>query len=156
MSVQGSRSSQRSQGTTTWACPKCGRRFVRQGQKHVCSTKTVEDHFKDSTEEIRHLYEGFIRLVKACGPFELNVNNRAIGFQGTKRIFAGVKPRPNTLDGYLDLPAGTTSPRLRSTSPYGKLVVGYFRISSLEQYDAEFERLVRLAYEVGKVNDELR
>jgi hypothetical protein len=138
-----------SQSVTTWACPKCGRRFVRQGQSHVCSTKTLSDHFAGSPKEIRDLYEGFVRLVTACGPFELNVHNRGIGFQGTKRIFAGVTPRRKDLDGYLDLPTGTTSPRLRRIAPYGKLIVGYFRVSSLEQYDAEFQRIVQLAYDIG-------
>ncbi len=143
------RSSKPLQSMTAWTCPKCGRRFARQGQSHICSTMTVNDHFADSSQEIRDLYEGFVRLVKACGPFEVNVHNGGIGFQGTKRIFAGVKPRPNALEGYFDLPAGTTSVRLRRTSPYGKLVVGHFRISSLAEYDAEFRRLVQLAYQVG-------
>lgn len=111
---------------------------------------TVEDHLRGCNQDIVELYERFLELLKACGPCEMSVSKTAISFKGTRRGFAGAKPKRAWLDGYLDLQRQVIDPRIRRASPYTKrLFVHQFRISALDQLDGEFAKWVREAYEVG-------
>jgi len=112
---------------------------------------TVDDHLRDRDPAVIQLYERFVELVKACGPFELSVSKTAITFKGSRRGFAGAKPKDRWLDGYLDLQRRVKDPRIRTASPYTKrLFVHQYRITALEQLDEEFASWVREAYEVGE------
>jgi hypothetical protein len=112
---------------------------------------TVEDHLHGKPDAVVALYQRFVALVQACGPFEYAVSKTAITFKGSRRGFAGAKPTAHGLDGYLDLQRRVEDPRIRSASPYTKrLVVHQFRISAPEQLDAEFAGWVREAYQVGQ------
>jgi Domain of unknown function (DUF5655) len=112
---------------------------------------TVEDHLRGRDPAVVRLYERFVELVRACGPFEVSVAKTAITFKGLRRGFAGAKPKDRWLDGYLDLPRTVRDPRIKRASPYTKrLFVHQFRVSELDQLDQEFGGWVREAYEVGQ------
>lgn len=112
---------------------------------------TVSDHLRGRDPAVIRLYERFVELVRACGPVELSVSKTAITFKGSRRGFAGAKPRDRWLDGYLDLQRRVTDPRIRTASPYTKrLFVHQFRVVTLDQLDEEFAGWVREAYEVGE------
>jgi hypothetical protein len=112
---------------------------------------TVEDHLGDKPAAVVALYRRFVELVEACGPVEYAVSKTAITFKGSRRGFAGAKPRTHSLDGYLDLQRRVEDPRIRRASPYTKrLVVHQFRVSGPEQLDEEFAGWVREAYQVGQ------
>ena len=136
---------------TKWTCPECRRQFARTNQSHVCEHWTVEDLLRDVPPEIISLYQRFVDLVTACGPFEYTVTKQNIGFRGERRIFAGVNPTSRGLDGYLDLPRALKDDRFRRVSPYTKrLFVHVFHITSEEQLDHEFAGWVCEAYAVGQ------
>ena len=63
---------------------------------------TVERHLLDKPAQVVALYDRFLELAGACGPFTLSVTKTAITLKGTRRGFAGLKPRSAWLDGYLD------------------------------------------------------
>jgi hypothetical protein len=112
---------------------------------------TVEDHLRGRDPTVIGLYERFVELVKACGPFELAVSKTAITFKGSRRGFAGAKPKVGWLDGYLDVQRRLEDPRIRSASPYTKrLFTHQFRVTALDQLDDEFAAWVREAYAVGQ------
>ncbi len=112
---------------------------------------TVEDHLRDKPVTVVALYRRFVELVQACGPFDFAVSKTAITFKGSRRGFAGAKPKAQRLDGYLDLQRRVEDPRIRSAAPYTKrLVVHQFRVSAPEQLDEEFAGWVREAYQVGQ------
>jgi hypothetical protein len=112
---------------------------------------TVEDHLRGKSATVVALYRRFVELVQACGPFDYAVSKTGITFKGSRRGFAGAKPRADSLDGYLDLQRRVEDPRIRRASPYTKrLVVHQFRISAPEQLDEEFAGWVREAYQVGQ------
>lgn len=134
-----------------WTCPTCGRKFQRTGQKHICSTTTVEDHLRDQASEVVALFHAFTQMIQAIGPAEYAPVKGQVGFRGQKRIFAGVKLTRRGLEGYLDLPRRVESPRFRQVSPYTHhLFVHHFVLTSTEQLDAEFSGWVREAYLVGE------
>jgi hypothetical protein len=112
---------------------------------------TVEHHLRGCDHGVVELYERFVELVRACGPFELSISKTAITFKGSRRGFAGAKPKKAWLDGYLDLQRKVTDPRISRASPYTKrLFVHQFRVSALDQLDGDFADWVREAYEVGE------
>jgi hypothetical protein len=112
---------------------------------------TVAAHLRGCDPAVVRLYERFVELVRACGAFEVAVSKTAISFKGTRRGFAGAKPKRRWLDGYLDLQRQLTDPRIRSASPYTKrLFVHQFRVTALDQLDEDFAGWVREAYAVGQ------
>lgn len=111
---------------------------------------TVDAHLAGKPEDIVALYERFIGLVQGCGPFSYRVTKTAITLKGSRRGFAGAKPKERSLDGYLDLQRELRDPRITRASPYTKrLFVHQFRVTGPDQLDDEFAGWVREAYDVG-------
>jgi Domain of unknown function (DUF5655) len=116
----------------------------------VADEWTVERHLRDKPEHVVRLYDRLIELVEGCGPFTYSVTKTAISLKGSRRGFAGLKPRKASLDGYLDLQHRIEDPRIRRSSPYTKrLFVHHFRIVGLSELDVEFAEWVAEAYAVG-------
>jgi Domain of unknown function (DUF5655) len=111
---------------------------------------TVERHLEGLPNRVIDLYERFILLVQQCGPFEYHVTKSAIALKGVRRGFAGAKPKPQWLDGFLDLQREVRDGRIRRVSPYTKrLFVHQFRIIERNELDASFALWIREAYDVG-------
>jgi Domain of unknown function (DUF5655) len=111
---------------------------------------TIADHLAGKPDVIVALYGRFIAMVDACGPVSYRVTKTAITLKGTRRGFAGAVPKDRSLDGYLDLQRVITDPRIMRSSPYTKrLFVHHFRVTGLEQLDAEFAVWITEAYAVG-------
>lgn len=112
---------------------------------------TVERHLQDKPEQVVALYHRFIELATACGPFTYAVAKTAITLKGSRRGFAGLKPRKVSLDGYLDLQRRVEDPRiLRSGSYTKRLFVHQFRVVALSELDDEFARWLEEAHAVGE------
>lgn len=112
---------------------------------------TVDDHLRGKPHEVIKLYRKFVELVEACGPFQYSVSKTAITFKGSRRGFAGAKPRKTGLSGYLDLQRVVEDPRITAASPYTqRLYVHHFRVDRLEELDQEFGSWVEEAYDVGR------
>lgn len=111
---------------------------------------TVERHLLDKPAQVVALYDRFLELAGACGPFTLSVTKTAITLKGTRRGFAGLKPRSAWLDGYLDLQRRVEDPRIRRAGPYTKrLFVHQFRVAAPEELDDTFAGWIAEAYAVG-------
>jgi hypothetical protein len=112
---------------------------------------TVADHLRDKPADGVALYERFVELVAACGPFTYAVAKTTITVKGTRRGFAGARPTDKgQLVGYLDLQRVVSDPRIRNAAPYTKrLFVHHFRVSDLAELDEEFAGWVAEAYQVG-------
>ena len=112
---------------------------------------TVERHLEGKPEHVVALYDRFIELAEACGPFDYSVAKTAITLKGSRRGFAGAKLTHSSLTGYLDLQRRLVDPRIRRASPYTKrLYVNHFRVVALEELDDEFGAWLCEAYAVGQ------
>ena len=112
---------------------------------------TIERHLQDKPEQIVALYNRFIQLAEACGPFVYSVAKSAITLKGNRRGFAGATPRQSSLSGYLDLQRRVVDPRITRSSPYTKrLFVHHFRVVALVELDDEFGAWLCEAYAVGQ------
>jgi Domain of unknown function (DUF5655) len=110
----------------------------------------VEDHLRGQPTESVALYERFVALVSACGPFTYAVSKTSITLKGSRRGFAGARPDKRGLRGYLDLQRQVHDARITNASPYTKrLFVHHFRITRLDELDHEFAGWVSEAYAVG-------
>ena len=112
---------------------------------------TVEDHLRGKPPAAVALFESFVALVTACGPFTYAPAKTMITFKGTRRGFAGARPTvQGRLSGYLDLQRVVTDPRISNVSPYTKrLFVHHYRIDDPGQLDEVFAGWLGEAYAVG-------
>ncbi len=134
-----------------WTCPTCGRKFHRSKQPHVCDTTTVEDHLRGKDPAVVALFHTFAQAVGDAGPYEYAPIKAQVGFQGHRRIFAGVSLTKRGLEGYLDLPRRVDSSRFRNIAPYTRrLFVHHFVLTSADQLDAEFLGWIQEASQVGQ------
>jgi hypothetical protein len=53
-----------------------------------------------------------VEVVEGCGPFTFLVSKMAITFKGSRRGFAGTRPRRRYLGGYFDLTRELEDPRI--------------------------------------------
>jgi hypothetical protein len=112
---------------------------------------SVKRHLADKPTGVVDLYQRFVKLLDACGPYTVSVTKTAIAFKGIRRGFAGAKPRKSSLDGFLDLQRHVRDGRFLRVSPYTKrLYVHQFRITDVSQLDDSFAILVQEAYRVGQ------
>lgn len=112
---------------------------------------TIERHLRDKPEQVAALYDLFIRLAEACGPFSYSVAKSAITLKGSRRGFAGVTPRQTSLTRYFDLQRRVADPRIQRSSAYTKrLFVHRFRVVAPDELDDEFAAWLREAYAVGQ------
>jgi uncharacterized protein DUF5655 len=117
----------------------------------VAEEWTIERHLRDKPEQVAVLYDQFIRLAEACGPFSYSVAKSAITLKGSRRGFAGVTPRQTYLTGYFDLQRRVADPRIQRSSAYTKhLFVHRFRVVAPDELDADFATWLREAYAVGQ------
>lgn len=73
-----------------WTCPKCGRRFERQGQSHSCKPYAIEQHFEGRSDE-KKLYDHLKRAIKKhVGAFKVESLECCIHLVSTF-TFAAVK-----------------------------------------------------------------
>jgi hypothetical protein len=109
---------------------------------------TIERHLEAGTDRGRALFHGFVQIVAGCGAYTTSVAKTTITFKGSRRGFAGARPRGDRLLGYFDVTYRVEDPRVGRASPYQKdLFVHHFRVDAPEQMDEEFARWIADAYD---------
>ena len=132
-----------------WRCRKCGRGFANQNQSHACGRHTLAHHFAGKPPEVRRLYDAVVAAVRAIGPVRVLPEKTRIAFQ-VRMSFAQVTVRRGWLDGHVVLARRLEHPRFRrveSFSPRNHMHA--FRISRLDEIDADFQAWLAEAYRVG-------
>jgi hypothetical protein len=118
---------------------------------------TIDDHLRGKPAASIALYDAFVELVAACGPYTVSVSKSSITFKGTRRGFAGARPDARGLKGYLDLQRQVEDARISSAAPYeSRLFVHYFRVAEPAELDETFAGWVGEAYAVGRGDHVLR
>lgn len=133
-----------------WTCPECDRRFRRTNQTHTCGRVAIEDVFGSASDHSIVLYDEFRSILGEIGPIELSITRSGVGFRGTHRVFAAVRPTKPGLGGFLDLKRQVDDERFSTVEPYTKrLFIHKLRLSSIDQLDDEFRGWLEDAYQVG-------
>jgi len=114
----------------------------------VSDVWTVERHLEAGTEHGRALFHRFVEIVAGCGEYTVSVAKTTVTFKGPKRGFAGARPEGDRLVGYFDVNWRVEDARVTRASPYQKdLFVHHYRVTSLDQLDAEFAGWIAASYE---------
>lgn len=136
--------------TAKWKCPTCSRAFRRTGQKHVCASLTVDHLFGSASDHSKALFERFTALVHDIGAFEHSITKSGVGFSGTRRVFAAVRPTRSGLGGFIDLTYQVDDARFTKVEPYTKrLFIHKLALDNLNQLDTQFAEWLADAYRVG-------
>ena len=133
-----------------WQCPKCGERFVTANMWHSCGKYSLDDLFARSEPHVIRLFHRFAEMIRACGPVTMIPQKTRVVFQVRVR-FGGCYPRKSHLLCALALPRVDNNPRFFKIEPYAPHFVGHsFRVYSEADLDADLQRLMREAYQVGE------
>jgi hypothetical protein len=121
-----------------WTCPKCGSRFVGKNTWHACGDYSIEGFLDGKGVRARELFEGFERLIAACGPYEVAPAKTRVAFMGRVR-FAGVNALSDRgMTVAFGLPYPLPHPRIRKIEDYGGGWYGHWmRITEPKELDDE-------------------
>jgi len=72
---------------TTWACPKCKRKFARINQRHRCGTGERSEVLRGRPDFVVALYHSLEAFAKTLGPVEFVTRERYVLLR-SRRIFA--------------------------------------------------------------------
>jgi hypothetical protein len=136
--------------TSGWTCPRCGRSFVRRNQSHSCGKYTVERFLKGKGANALALWNGFVELVRSCGPVRLAPAKTRIGFQ-SRTIFAAVNRLGDRgLSAHVVFSRRVEGPRFtRIETVSQNSHVHHFRTESLDELDEEVRGWLCEAYALG-------
>jgi hypothetical protein len=132
-----------------WTCPQCGRPFANSHQSHACARHTLTEHLEGKPASIIALYRQLEAVIQSMGPVIVVPEKTRIAFQ-VRMSFAAVMLKHRWIDGHVVLARRVESPRFRrieSISPRNH--VHAFRLSALEEIDAELTAWIAEAYLVG-------
>lgn len=133
-----------------WRCERCGREFANRNQTHACGRHDLDHHFIGKPPEIRALFDAVVAAIREIGPVEVLSEKTRIAFH-VRMSFAQVTPRRGWLDGHVVLARRLEHPRFRSVQAFSpRNHVHVFRITSIEDIDAELRSWLAEAYAVGE------
>src|SRR5437773_808042 len=94
---------------TSWVCPNCNRRFIRQNQRHACGTGAGENVLRDRPPALVSLYASIESFTKSCGQVEFVTRERYV-LMRSERIFADLVVMRDALRLAIHLPREVTHP----------------------------------------------
>lgn len=130
--------------TTSWACPKCKRRFTRKNQRHACGTGERADVLRNRPPAVVELYAALETFVKSLGPVEFVTRERYVLLR-TKRIFADLVIMSDALRVAIHLSREQKHPLFSKIGSDRKQVTHVAKLHDLAELDA-MKRFLREAY----------
>ena len=136
-----------------WRCPECGNRYATENAWHACGTNTLKNLFSGSDPNVIKLFRKFAKMVQACGPAKVLVEQTRVLFRDRAR-FAGALPRKSYLHCVVALPGRLDHPRFINIENYGEHFLSHhFRVESEADLNDEVQEWLHLAYRVGRQED---
>ncbi len=134
-----------------WTCPKCGALLVIRNLWHACGDYSVEKFLEGKEPRARALFDRFVELVAACGPFTFAPAKTRVAFMVRVR-FAGVTAvSEGGMTCHFGLRRRLEHPRIRRVEqPVPRWFVHTFRVATSEELDDEVQSWLRKSYAVGE------
>ena len=130
---------------TSWVCPNCNRRFIRQNQRHACGTGAGENVLRDRPEALVSLYASIEAFAKSLGQVEFVTRDRYV-LMRSNRIFADLVVMSDALRLAIHLPREVKNPLFIKVGADRKHVTHVAKIHSREEFET-LKPLLRDAYE---------
>ncbi len=130
-----------------WTCPKCGAKFVTRNMWHGCGDYSVEKFLEGKGPRARKLFDCFVGLIAACGPFETAPAKTRVAFMARVRFAAVLRLSDRGMTVSFGLPRRLEHPRIGRIEEYGSGWYGHFvRVTSAEEMDDEMLQWLRESY----------
>ena len=116
----------------------------------MCVSLSVDDIFGSASDLSLEIFERFTSVVNEIGPFDYSITRSGVGFAGTHRVFAAVRPTRRGLGGFIDLTYEVDDERFSKVEPYTKgLFIHKLALTHRDQLDDNFTGWIRDAHDVG-------
>ena len=136
---------------SSWVCPRCSVKLVARNLSHACGDYSIETFLAGASETGRVLFEDFVALIAACGPYDVAPAKTRVAFLAEVRFASVNRVGRDSIDVHFVLPRAVKSARLRRVEKVGKLYVHHLRLSRREDFDAELAAWLAQSYvEYGK------
>src|SRR5262249_14468125 len=129
-----------------WKCPDCGAKLVSRNLSHSCGDYSVQDFLAGTSEIGRSLFERFVALVAACGPYDVAPAKTRVAFMRRVRFASVNRVGKNSIDVHFVLPRAVNSDRFRRIEHLGPLHVHHLRLMRAEDFDIELAAWLRSSY----------
>jgi hypothetical protein len=129
-----------------WRCPRCGARLVSRNLSHACGDYSIEGVLAGKTDLARALFDRFVALIAACGPYETAPAKTRVAFMAQVRFASVNRLGADSIDVHFVLPRALSSPRFRRVEHLGRLHVHHLRLTRLEDFDDELAAWLRDSY----------
>ena len=67
-----------------WRCPRCGRSFTQQNQRHACGTGDRNEVLRDRPAALVRIYSALETFARSLGPIEIVARDRYVLLRSTK------------------------------------------------------------------------
>jgi hypothetical protein len=105
----------------------------------------VEEHLDRATPHALALYRGLLALAAECGEFFEEATKTAISLK-TPGLFMAVSLKKKWINCSIWLPEPVQHPRIRHNYPVSNMYAVHFRISELDELDAQLKNWLCMAY----------
>lgn len=129
-----------------WPCPRCGAKLLSRGRSHACGPHSVEKFLEGARPRALELFDCFVKLIAACGPYEVAPAKTRVAFMALVRFASVNQLRNSHIDVHFVLPRALRSSRFRRIERLGKLYVHHLRCTDPDEMDAELQRWLRHSY----------
>lgn len=134
-----------------WTCPRCGHQFYNNNQSHSCGGYTVDDFLKGKSAHSVDLFNTFLEEYRKIGPFQLHPVKTRVALLTQMRFCAINKIGSDYISIHLVLtqPFEHTLCFYKIENLANRFFVHYARLYDHEDFTAELNYFMALAYEVG-------
>ncbi len=129
-----------------WTCPKCGAKLVVRNGVHACGDHSVERFLSGASERGKELFDRFVAVVAACGPYVVAPAKTRVAFQALVRFASVNRVGRDSLDVHFVLPRTVASPRIRRVDHLGDLHVHHVQLVDDADFDDQLQGWIRAAY----------
>src|SRR5262245_7066499 len=102
-----------------WECPECGAKLVSRNLSHSCGDWSVKKFLASKGTNARALFERFVSLISALGPYNLAPAKTRVAFMARVRFASVNRVSEEAIDVHFVLPRALASSRFRRVERVG-------------------------------------
>ena len=134
-----------------WTCPRCGRRFARAGQAHVCAeAMTLDDYFDTALPHERAVFDAVYAFLSTLGP--IHVEPVGVGIFLKKRgSFMELRPKSKWVAMSFPMPRRVRHARItRKPIEAGMAIWHYANLRGPEDLDDALQEILAESYDFAE------
>jgi len=118
-------------------------KLLARNLSHACGDHSIE---KFPRGKDRKLFDRFVKLIAACGPYDVAPAKTRVAFLAKVRFASVNRIGDGFIDVHFVLPRVVKSTRFRRVEHLDKLHVHHLRLETARDFDSELARWLRESY----------